>query len=87
MPYIKKARRDNIRPVLDPLLLFIRQQEMNSGDLNYIITKICKAYMGYSPLYPQFNDIVGALENAKIEFIRRNVAPFEDLKILENGDI
>jgi hypothetical protein len=37
--------------------------------------------------YQTVNDIVGALEGAKMEFYRRAAAPYEDLKIKENGDV
>jgi hypothetical protein len=33
------------------------------------------------------NDVVGALDGAKAEFQRRVVAPYEDKKIRENGDV
>ena len=37
--------------------------------------------------YQTFNDVTGALENAKLEIYRRMVAPYEDEKIVENGDV
>ena len=37
--------------------------------------------------YATINDIIGALEGAKMEFYRRVVAPYEDEKIKENGDV
>ena len=37
--------------------------------------------------YQAINDIIGALESAKLEFYRRPVAIYEDKKIIENGDI
>jgi hypothetical protein len=33
------------------------------------------------------NDVVGALEGAKAEFQRIVVAPYEDKKMAENGDV
>jgi hypothetical protein len=41
--------------------------------------------MGLS--YQTINDIVGALEGAKLEFYRRVAVPYEDKKIIENGDV
>ena len=60
----------------------------SSGELNYIITKICLKYLEDNGLrYQTINDIMGSLEGAKAEFYRRVVAPYEDEKIKENGDV
>ncbi len=42
-------------------------------------------YKGES--YQTYNDIIGALENAKLEFFRRKISPYEDRKKESNGDI
>lgn len=58
------------------------------GELNYVITLELISYldrMGTS--YQSINDIIGALEGAKLEFYRRWVGPFEDDKIKVNGDV
>lgn len=58
------------------------------GELNYQLTLVCKAYMTREGLsYGTINDIVGALESAKLEFYRRIAVPYEDEKIKENGDV
>lgn len=78
MPYIKKDRRENI----SEYVLY------NSGELNYVITLVIREYLkerGES--YQTINDILGALEGAKLEFARRIVYPYEDKKIQENGDV
>jgi hypothetical protein len=59
----------------------------NPGELNYVITMLIKNYFNNKPCYQSINDIVGALESAKLEFYRRVAAPYEDLKIKENGDV
>jgi hypothetical protein len=59
----------------------------NPGELNYVITMLIKNYFNNKPCYQSINDIVGALEGAKLEFYRRVAAPYEDLKIKENGDV
>lgn len=58
-----------------------------AGELNYVITLIIKEYWQHDPRYQTANDIVGALECAKQEFIRRIVNPYEDEKIRTNGDV
>lgn len=79
MPYIKRERRDQLKVTSWPL---------NPGELNYIITDICLSYFheGHKN-YQGINDILGALEGAKLEFYRRVVVPYEDRKIIENGDV
>lgn len=60
----------------------------NAGELNYAITKMAIDYFKrVGGRYQQVNDILGALEGAKLEFYRRLVAPYEDKKIIENGDV
>lgn len=58
-----------------------------SGELNYILTCIVGQYYTEYGDYQAINDIVGALEGCKLEFYRRVVAPYEDKKIEENGDV
>lgn len=60
----------------------------NPGKLNFEITALISAYMREHGLrYQTINDIVGALEGAKLEFYRRIAAPYEDTKIAANGDV
>ena len=80
MPSIKKESR--------ALLDLPDWHSDNPGELNYEITQILRAYMGHNgKSYQTINDIMGALEGAKQEFYRRVAAPYEDLKIAENGDV
>lgn len=58
------------------------------GELNYLFTITLQEYVENKGLsYQTINDIVGALEGAKLEFYRRVAAPYEDTKIKENGDV
>jgi hypothetical protein len=79
MPYIDPDRREsNIK----------YQLPNTAGELNYLFTRLCIRYMQiHGKNYQTINDIVGALEGAKLEFYRRVAAPYEDLKINENGDV
>lgn len=82
MPYIKQVDRNEI----DERLSFpvIR----NAGELNYVFTRFAHEYWRDNGAnYQAFNDIIGALEGAKLELYRRKVAPYEDGKIKENGDV
>lgn len=58
------------------------------GELNYAITQAAKLYMSKKGLsYQTINDIIGALEGAKLEFYRRIAVPYENGKMEENGDV
>jgi hypothetical protein len=81
MPYIHQD---------DRLLLELNgsSHARSAGELNYLITTLCVEYLNTNGKnYQHINDVVGALEGAKLEFYRRVAAPYEDLKIKENGDV
>lgn len=81
MPYIKQERRLQIDPVNIP-------DADNVGELNYVITQICRDFLFRSKAsYADYNAVIGVLECAKLEFYRRAVAAYEDRKIAENGDV
>ena len=79
MPYIDQKRRLELRN---------NDTVETPGELNYMISKICQEYlMSHNLKYQTINDIVGALEGAKLEFYRRIAAPYENDKIEQNGDV
>lgn len=58
------------------------------GELNFAITMLLTGYLEKRGVnYVSLNDCMGALEGAKLELYRRVVAPYEDKKIAENGDV
>jgi hypothetical protein len=79
VPYIKTDARVE--------LLNGKRFPATAGELNYIFSKLAWEYFQKNRNYQGINDIVGALEGAKLEFNRRVVGPYEDLKIEENGDV
>lgn len=95
MPYILKSARKELDPLIDELTLRLldeyRGNDMLCGKLNYIIFKIAKRLtntnIGGERSYARFNAIIGALEGCKQEISRRLIAPYEDEKIIENGDV
>ena len=82
MPYIPLDRRR---------ILWNGEPPHNIGDLNYLITSEILDYLGISdgrqPNYTDYNEVMGVLECAKQELYRRMIAPFEDKKCKENGDV
>jgi len=57
-----------------------------AGNINYVVSRMCGSLMG-KITYPKIAIITGVLENIKQEFYRRAAAPYEDKKIIQNGDI
>lgn len=83
MPYIKQEDRD--KWCNDDIGEVAGNCEC-AGDLNYIFTKIAHEYLNRKGLrYQNINDVIGALEGAKLELYRCVAAPYEDQKIEQNG--
>lgn len=80
MPYITlKARAE-----LEKYPLSVE----DAGELNFLLTQLIMRYANVKGLkYKTINDILGALEGAKMEFYRRVVVKYEDSKREENGDV
>ncbi len=78
MPYIPQVHREAAKTT-----------PLNPGELNYAITMLLQTYLkGHATLsYQAINDCLGALEGAKLEFVRRVVNPYEDRKIASAGDV
>jgi len=78
MPYIPKELRYEVAV----------RYPVTPGELNYLFTKIIRQYMVKKGLnYQTINDIIGALEGAKLEFYREVAAPYENEKRELNGDV
>lgn len=87
MPYIKKDDRPPIDELLTPLVAHLKGLpiEQQDGALNYAVTKILKEL--YEPKYFNYNRAMGVLCSIQAEWYRRDVGPYEDEKINENGDV
>jgi len=79
MPYIKEEDRNRVD---------VGCPAEDAGELNYLITQLLLYYLIPRKFnYQGMNDCIGALESAKMEFYRRIVAPYEEAKRKENGDV
>lgn len=87
MPYILKENREKYSEPLKHLTNLLKKQpiEQVDGEINYIITTILKEV--YPLRYFNLNRAIGVMESCKLEFYRRVVGPYEDVKIRENGDV
>ena len=76
MPYISKQEK------------IIQYPTETVGQLTYSITKLCLHFVkSNGKKFAVFAWVMGALFCAGLEFYRRVVAPYEDVKIKENGDV
>jgi hypothetical protein len=58
------------------------------GELNFVFTDAITDYLFDNGIsYQSINDVLGALEGAKLEFYRRIAVPYEEKKLQENGDV
>jgi len=88
MPYIKPEQRINISyDCITTLAAEIGDD--NPGALNYVITCLINEALelAQNPSYLKVSQAVAALECAKLELYRRVAGPYEDKKIVENGDV
>ena len=77
MPYITEEQKGELET---------RPPE-NVGQLTYVLYLTCLKYAAPTPNYQTYAEILGALTATQHELYRRKVAPYEDRKILENGDV
>lgn len=92
MPYITKQDQKKYDKHIDEIVTQLNLEGVTAsypaGHLNYIITKIVNDTVKRQGLrYQILNSVVGSLECCKMELYRRVAAPYEDEKILQNGDV
>jgi len=86
MPYIKPESKGKFKAVLFPFKVSADLNRLSAGDLNYLLTAIIDRQLDNAN-YARYNEIMGALECCKLELYRRMIAPYEDKKKKENGDV
>ena len=89
MPYIEPELRiqvdEEIDVLADKIGMDTSRMAKRDGILNYVITRLISTL--YKTSYTELNAAIGMLECAKQELYRRRLAPYENKKILENGDV
>ena len=84
MPYITQDRRKEF----DDLLAQLGPRIKNKGEMNYCVSILMSWYVSvHGEGYQNISDAKDALVNAADEFARRRLAPYEDIKKEENGDL
>lgn len=79
MPYITQAARRAIDAGRLPDTV---------GELTYVLTMAALSYRRtHKERFATYAEVLAALDATAREFYRRKVAPYEDKKIAENGDV
>jgi hypothetical protein len=85
MPYIDRTSRDKFTEPIKALWDSITTE----GELNYVMTKLALNFVSKQggDSYANLAKALAAFEAAKLEFYRRKMAPYENTKSLQNGDV
>lgn len=81
MPYIPSERR----PELDKVVDLLNETLETPGDLNYVLFALCRRHV--TPSYHNYLVFLGELNECSAEVRRRILAPYENEKIIINGDV
>lgn len=85
MPYIAPDARSAFMKCAQ----YLGDRIITPGQLNYVISVIVLEYLGDSPRYKDFNEVIGVLECVKLELYsdRGPIGPYEEQKKNENGSL
>ena len=84
MPYLSDK---GVRNILDYVVEDLRSEGVHNlpGRLNYVLFALCKRYVPKN--YTDLRNFLAEIHEAECEIRRRILAPLEDQKIQENGDV
>lgn len=82
MPYVKQEQRPGLDKVVSTMAA---AGVVANGDLNYILYAYCKRNV--KPSYNNYKNFCGELRQCATEIERRILGPYEDEKIISNGDV
>jgi len=92
MPYIEQRYRNLIDNEINILIEGLKRFDVGStvpdGAINYVFTRILLAFFGgQSTSYFNIERVIGLLECIKSEYMRRVGEPYENMKLIQNGDV
>ena len=92
MPYLKQEDRVRLVDPLTDLIDAICINEANgvgvAGQVNFIISVLVNSlWQGTKANYAGLNELMGAIECAKLEIYRRLAGPYEEKAAKRNGDV
>jgi hypothetical protein len=88
MPYIDQKSRDKFNGLIDEVFVMLDEKNWE-GELNYIFSMLIKNVLDTNQRknYKNINAAIGLLECCKQELYRMTAAPYEDIKIKDNGNL
>lgn len=90
MPYIPKSDRARLQKIADELHVFYAEG-LTAGETTFVFYTMLKKLTckedGTLQSFHAASRVLGVLEAVKLEFYRRVVAPYEEAKMKENGDV
>lgn len=91
MPYINKSQRPELEKLVDETSAKIKELHNATGNsrgalMNFFISELMRSVWN-DPRYADMAEARSALQEAHDEYARRVIAPYEDLKIQQEGDI
>lgn len=87
MPYILPSERERFDPLINALSRELQKDGCEAGNLNYVISTLIGKALAANRRYAEANKLMGVLACVSAEFYRMDVAPYEDEKRAENGEI
>ena len=100
MPYLKNTQRALLDPAIANLAKNVayvaRKIEEDDGNqrlatvpglANYTITAFLLTLIDGQESCATYNAVIGVLESVKLEFYREHIAPYENQKKFENGEV
>lgn len=91
MPYVKKEQRELFEPELHNLMynkILENSDKLSKGDMTYLFYKIGLARIKFQgESYTRISEVISSMQDAAEEIRRRKLNPYEDRKIVENGDV
>lgn len=91
MPYINKSQRQELEKMVDEASAKIKELHASTGNsrgalMNFFVSELMRSVWS-DPRYADMAEARSALQEAHDEYGRRVIAPYEDLKIKQEGDI
>lgn len=86
MPYILPKDRELYDTMINDLFIQLGANP-DPGHMNYVLTRLVVLIFTNNKSYRTANDIMGVLTGVLQEFYRVEVAPYEEEKRKQNGEI
>jgi hypothetical protein len=88
VPYIKKEERAQFETAIQVAVELLDASGNKPGHLNFFISSLLEGYASNKGVcYEVLSETAAQASAAATEFERRVIAPYEDSKIQENGDV